>query len=85
MRAAHTQATIIAWVFASRTCAIEMYLTDTADVVVGDVPSPCCDCVPLEDFGFHFSSLREYWRSNSMSCQAKTALQLHWVLASESV
>jgi hypothetical protein len=50
---AHTQAAIITWVFARRTCTIEMHLANTTDIVVWDVPSPCRDRVPLADFDLH--------------------------------
>lgn len=49
----HTQAAVIAWVFACRACAVEMNLTDTADIIVGDVPSPCSYRVPLPDCDLH--------------------------------
>jgi hypothetical protein len=49
----HTQAAVIAWVFACRACAIEMNLTDTADIIVGDVPSPCSYRMPLPDCDLH--------------------------------
>lgn len=49
----HTQATVISWVFAGRTCAIEMYLAYAADVVVGYVPSPCSHRIPRLDLDLH--------------------------------
>jgi hypothetical protein len=51
----HTQTAIVAWVFACWTCAIEMDLADTTNVVVGDIPSPRRHCVPLLDFDLHSS------------------------------
>lgn len=50
---AREQAAIISRVFARRTCTIEMHLADTADVVVGNVPSPGRYCIPLLDLDFH--------------------------------
>jgi hypothetical protein len=48
-----TQTTIIPWIFACRTSAIEMYLTDTAYIVVWDIPTPCSYCIPLADLDLH--------------------------------
>jgi len=52
-----TQTTIISWVFACWTCAVEMDLADTTDIVVGDVPSPCRYRVPSLDFDLHVSCI----------------------------
>lgn len=62
----HTQAAIIAWVFASRTSAVEMDLADTTDVVVGDIPSPCRHRVPLLDLDLHVE-FQEYVRLQRVS------------------
>lgn len=48
-----TQGTIVAWIFACRTCAIKMDLADAADVVFGNVPPPGRDGVPLFDLDLH--------------------------------
>jgi hypothetical protein len=53
----HTQAAIISWILARWTCAIEVYLADSADVVVGDIPSPCRYRVPLPDLDLHLEIL----------------------------
>ena len=50
-----TQATIIPWVFASRTCAIKVYLTNSADVVVWNIPSPRSYRIPFPDLDLHRS------------------------------
>jgi len=48
-----TQTTVISWVFASRTCAIKVDLTDTANIVVRDIPSPGSHGVPFPDSDLH--------------------------------
>lgn len=50
------QTAIISWIFTSWTGAVEVYLTDSADVVVGYVPSPCCYRIPLLDLDLHLWS-----------------------------
>lgn len=49
-----TQAAIISWVFARRTCAIEMYLADTTNIVIRNIPSPCSYRVPFDNLDLHF-------------------------------
>lgn len=62
-----TQTAIIPWVFTSRTGTIKVDLTDSADVVVGDVPSPCSHRVPLANLDFHLEGCvfipTKYWSS----------------------
>lgn len=53
MAGKHTQAAIISRIFAGRTCPIEMDLADSTHVVVGNVPSPGSNGVPLSNFDFH--------------------------------
>ena len=48
-----TQRTFVAWEFARRACGIEVDLTDTAHIILWDVPPPCCDSVPLFDCDLH--------------------------------
>lgn len=48
-----TKTAVVAWVFASRACAVKVNLADAADVVFGDIPLPCRDGVPLLDGDFH--------------------------------
>lgn len=48
-----TDAAVIAWIFARRTCAIKGNLTDTTDVVLGEIPSPSPNGVPLLDGDLH--------------------------------
>jgi hypothetical protein len=49
----HTQAAVISRIFACRTSAIKIYLTDATDVVVGDVPSPCSHSIPSLELDLH--------------------------------
>lgn len=52
-----TQTTVISWIFASRTCAIKVNLTDTANIVVWDIPSPGSHGVPFPDSDLHICSM----------------------------
>jgi hypothetical protein len=54
---ARTQDAIISGVFASRTCTIKVDLADTADVVVGDIPSPSSYRIPFPDLDLHLDCL----------------------------
>lgn len=49
-----TQCTVITREFARRTRAIELNTTDAADVVLGHVPPPGRDGVPLLDSDLHY-------------------------------
>jgi hypothetical protein len=48
-----TQDAIISGVFACWTCTIEVDLADAADVVVGNIPSPCSYGIPFPDLDLH--------------------------------
>lgn len=48
-----TKATVVAGILARRTRPVKVHLTDTADVVLGDIPLPCGDGIPLLDGDFH--------------------------------
>lgn len=48
-----TQAAVVAGILAGWTCPVKVDLTDAADVVLGNVPSPGRDRVPLLNFHFH--------------------------------
>ena len=48
-----TEGAVIAGVFACWTCAVKVYLADTADIVFGDIPPPGRDGVPLLDRDLH--------------------------------
>ena len=45
--------TVVPWNLTVRTTAIEGNTTDSADIVVRDVPFPYCDGVDSFDFDFH--------------------------------
>ena len=49
-----TQGTVVAGIFASWACAVEMDLADAADIVFGYVPPPGRDGVPLFDLDLHW-------------------------------
>ena len=49
----HTQRAIITREFAGWTGPVELNATDPTDVVVGHVPAPGCDGVPLFDGDLH--------------------------------
>lgn len=48
-----TKATVVAGILARGTRPVKVHLTDTADVVLGDIPLPCGDGIPLFDGDFH--------------------------------
>src|SRR6478609_8663747 len=48
-----TDATIIAWIFACWACAVKVNLTDTTNIIVGDVPTPSRNTVPSLYFDLH--------------------------------
>ena len=50
----HTQTAVIAREFTRRTSAVEVNLADAADVVLGDIPAPSGDRIPIGDLNFHF-------------------------------
>jgi hypothetical protein len=54
-----TQLAVITGILACGTCAIEMHLTDTTDIVLRDVPSPCSYSIPFPDCYFHSVSATE--------------------------
>ena len=64
---AHTQTAIITWVFTRRTCAIEMNLADTTNIVIWDIPSPRCHGVPFLDFDLHSG----FYRFARSDCRAQ--------------
>jgi hypothetical protein len=53
-----TQTAVISGIFASRASAIEVYLADTTNIVVGDIPSPCSHRVPCLDSDLHVDGSR---------------------------
>lgn len=53
-----TKATVVAGILARRTRPVKVHLTDTADVVFGDIPLPCGDGIPLFDGDFHRERFR---------------------------
>jgi hypothetical protein len=53
-----------------------MYLTDAADVVFGDVPSPCRYSTPLDDFDLHVGSIDLYLVCESRILASPKLLQL---------
>jgi hypothetical protein len=65
-RQALTQGAIIARVFACWTCAVEVHLADTADVVFGDIPSPGRDGVPLFDPDLHLGGCEDRRRNEAV-------------------
>ena len=48
-----TKAAVVAGILARRTRPVKVYLTDAADVVLGNIPLPCGDGIPLLDGDFH--------------------------------
>ena len=54
----HTQRTIVAGVLALRAGAVVGVAADTADIVIGHIPAPGGDGVPLLDYDPHVCYLR---------------------------
>jgi len=50
---ARTYWTIVSWKLALRTRAVELYTTNTAEVVVWHVPPPCGDSMVRRDLDLH--------------------------------
>ncbi|KAM3078245.1 hypothetical protein ACMFMF_004651 [Clarireedia jacksonii] len=48
-----TQAAIITGILASRTSPIKVYLTNTADIIVRNIPPPCRDGIPSSNLYLH--------------------------------
>lgn len=48
-----TETAVVTWIFAGRTGAVKVNLADTTDVVLGDIPSPSRDSVPVCDGDLH--------------------------------
>jgi hypothetical protein len=49
----HEQSAVIAWEFACRASTVKLDATDATDFILGHVPSPCGDGVPLVDLDLH--------------------------------
>ena len=75
-----TDATIIAWIFACWACAVKVDLTDTTNIIVGDVPTPSRDTVPSLYFDLHDVSF--LMRTSVVSENALSSLEKHQELAS---
>lgn len=56
-----TQWTFIARIFTAWTSPVVLHTTDTADLVLGHIPAPCCDGVPADYFGFHCGCICLIW------------------------
>lgn len=58
-----TQSTVIPREFARWASAVELDATDPTDVVVGHVPAPGCDGIPLLDCDFHLrgEQMQQSW------------------------
>lgn len=57
----HTQRAIITREFAGWTGPVELNATDPTDVVVGHVPAPGCDGIPLFDGDLHGAEGYSQW------------------------
>jgi hypothetical protein len=74
-----TKSAVVAREFASRTGSIELNAADTADFILGHVPSPGSDGMPCLDGDLH----RCCWSAkdnlgNSMPAQAPSEVDMKW-------
>jgi len=51
-----TKSAVVAWVFTSRTCSVELHSAYPTYVVLGHVPAPGSYSVPLLDNDLHLAS-----------------------------